>query len=357
MDKNEYIKEYSEKFSVPAETMNTDFDELLKNEKEIHANLSESDQERRAFHRLALMYRKRQNSPAVGFEGMIIGVGDCVDIVAGAKRKAIALFNQDPQTAVNEGITDENGVPLDARREWSTGRENRGFGKPLPENNFMRNIFGVASKSGKEETPKFFSMTINGPAAENEDITIFKPVRFMAIDKSQEGDTEYKLNASQFTKVVVDEKIQLPPVKTVIDTYCKNHIVAMANLETYHTTEVTNFNRLVIVEGDVSSLNLQPTAFGSRIMSLEDMSSLEDLDSHGTTCWIPSQCEIDFAEGSKVLVIGRTAQGKKKDDDGKQTEELGDVSINVFGLYAIPEFKIDLQEEIKEITEESLTTE
>ena len=94
MDKNEYIKEYSEKFSVPVEIMNKDFDELLLNEKEIHPNLNLDAQEERAFRRLVLSYKKRNNSSAVGFEGMIIGAGDCFDMVAKKKREALELFNE-----------------------------------------------------------------------------------------------------------------------------------------------------------------------------------------------------------------------------------------------------------------------
>ena len=102
-------------------------------------------------------------------------------------------------------------------------------------------------------------------------------------------------------------------------------------------------------------LNLEPTAFGSRIMSIEDSeATLEDLDAKGVTCWLPTRVEVNFAEGSKVIVVGRTAQGKKKDDKGNATEELGDVTLNVYGLYALPEFKIELPDEIKPITEETL---
>ena len=47
----------------------------------------------------------------------------------------------------------------------------------------------------------------------------------------------------------------------------------------------------------------------------------------GTTCWIPSNIDIDFGIGSNVIVVGRTSQSR--DMDGN----LQPVTINVTGLY------------------------
>jgi len=356
MDKNEYIKKWAEKLSMNAGQIEKEFDSILANEKEIHTNLSEEQQQQRALQRLALTYKKQLRSPAVGFEGIIIGAGDCIDIVAKRKREAIALYESDPQTAIGNGTVNEEGVPLDTRATWASGKPNPGFGKPLPENNFLRTIYGVAKKTNSEDEPKMFQMTLNGLAAESENFPIFKGVRFMAINKSQEGSDSLLLNASQFTKIVEDDDLKLEVSKDLIDNWVG--ITKISELESYHAVNSEDYNRLVVVEGDVSALNLEPTAFGSRIMNIEDAeASLEDLDSKGVTCWLPERINVDFAEGSKVLVIGRTGQGKKKDENGNMTEELGDVTVNAFGVFAIPEFKISLPEEIQPITEADITTE
>ena len=119
----------------------------------------------------------------------------------------------------------------------------------------------------------------------------------------------------------------------------------MNELNSYHGRVKDDYNRLVVVEADVSALNLEPNTFGSRMMFVEDGdATLEDLDTAGLTCWLPERIDINFAEGSKVLVAGRTAQGKKKDNKGNVTEELGDITLNVYGLYPIPEYKIALEE-------------
>ena len=49
----------------------------------------------------------------------------------------------------------------------------------------------------------------------------------------------------------------------------------------------------------------------------------------GTTCWIPSNLEIDFGILSNVVVIGRTSQGRN--EDGTPSDAM----INVSGLFVV----------------------
>ncbi|MCK5177221.1 MAG: hypothetical protein KAQ92_05840 [Candidatus Aenigmarchaeota archaeon] len=352
MDKQTYLKNWSDKLSISVEEIEQEYNRIFQEEKEIHKGMDEAEQEKRALQRLALVYKKQLRSPAVGFEGIIIGVADCIDIVAKQRREAKTLYEHAPQEAITGGVTDESGTPLDTRESWAGGRANQNFGKPLPENNFLRNIYGIAKKTKGSTEPKFFSMVISGKKAQDDTIPVFDPVRFMGIDRSEEGSNLYKINASTFTNFV-NADLTLPDYKTLASQFCE--MVAFSELENYHNLNKDDFNRLCVVEGDVSMLNLEPTAFGSRIMSLEDAdASLEDLDAKGLTCWLPERININFAEGSKVLVVGRTAQGKKKDEAGNITDELGDVTMNVYGLYALPEYKVSLPEEIQPIAEEDI---
>jgi len=349
---NEYIKKWSEKLSIPVEEIESEYKKLVEQEKLIHTNLDEDKRNQRALQRLALMYKKQLRSPAVGFEGVIIGTSDAIDVVAKRRREATELFRADPGLAVANGVTDEEGIPLDTKETWASGKANPSYGKPLPETSFISNVYGMARKPG-EEAFKFFSMTLNGLKAQAEDMPVFKPIKFMAINKSKDGDSVLALNPSTFTTFNIDEKLVLPAYKDLLGQSCSDKISELKNLEDYHNKTKDNFGRIIIVEGDISSLNLEPTAFGSRIMNLEDPeASLKDLGAKSTSCWIPSRTDIDFAEGSKVIVVGRTAQGFKKDETGNKTSELGDVSINIFGIYALPEFKVELPEEIKPITED-----
>jgi hypothetical protein len=352
--KEEYFKEWSDKLSISITDIEKDFNNFLTEENEVHKDLSADERTSRALNRTALHYKRLLKTPATGFEGVIIGVGDCVDMVAKQRLAAITLFKTSPQEAVTNGITDENGVPLDTKEKWGE-KINPNFGKPLPEHNYIRNLYGIAiKKKVKDDKPKLFTMTLTGAKAEDETIPIFAPVRFMANDNIKlSTENCYVLRQSTFTKFDIDKTLILPEFGELIKSVLKDSFVELKNLTAYHTANKDNFNRLVITEGDVSSLNLEPTAFGSRIMTIDDEAlALENIEgADGITCWLSNRINIDFAEGSKVIVVGKTNQGKKKDELGLPTEELGNVSINVYGVYALPQYKIAIPK-VEEITEE-----
>ena len=338
MDTKVYFEKWSEKLSIPIEDIQSEYDGLVANEKEIHSKLTEEEQQTHALKRLALIYKKQLRSPAIGFEGMIIGVGDIFDTARKMRQAGMDAFRENPHTAIKQGITDADGNPLDTREVFGTGRENSSFGKLLPEHSYIRNIVGVALRANVQESPKLFSMTLNGDKAENCDAPMFQPVKFRAINKSEENADTFTLNGSSVTRFDVSDKIEMPAPIDVLRNVCKDLFVPLSEVEPYHTTNKDDFNRLGLFEGDVSMIGAEPTATGSTMMVIEDMNaSIEDLGIPGMTCWVPKNINFDFAEGSKVITVGRTGQGKSRDNP----EELGDVMLNVLGIYAIPEFRIE----------------
>ena len=338
MDTKVYFEKWSEKLSIPVEDIQSEYDGLVANEKEIHSKLTEEEQQTHALKRLALIYKKQLRSPAIGFEGMIIGVGDIFDTARKMRQAGMDAFRENPHQAIEQGITNVEGNPLDTREVFGTGRENSSFGKLLPEHSYIRNIVGVALRANVQESPKLFSMTLNGDKAENCDAPMFQPVKFRAINKSEENADTFTLNGSSVTRFDVSDKIEMPAPIDVLRNVCKDLFVPLSEVEPYHKANKDDFNRLGLFEGDVSMIGAEPTATGSTMMVIEDMNaSIEDLGIPGMTCWVPKNINFDFAEGSKVITVGRTGQGKSRDNP----EELGDVMLNVLGIYAIPEFRIE----------------
>ena len=338
IETKEYFNTWSKKLEISAEEIQVEFDELIKDEKEIHPKNTEKNHQKRALQRLAMTYKKQLRSPAIGFEGMVIGVGDLFDTVRKLREFGMDAFRENPQNAISAGTTDEDGNPLDTREVFGTGRENPGFGKPLPEHSYIRGVIGVALRSNVKESPKVFSMTLNGLLAENCIIEMFKPIKFRAINKSEENSKQFILNGSTVTKFEISDTIQMPQPIDVLRKVCGDMFVPFEKIEEYHSINKDDFNRLALIEGDVSIISLEPSKIGSRMMILENMEvSMENIEAPGITCWVPKNINIDFGEGSKVIVIGKTAQGKSRDDPNK----LGDVMFNVLGIYAIPEFKIE----------------
>ena len=352
MELNDYIKNWSEKLSISEQDIEKEYQVMVTEEKTIHPQLKEDEHKVRALQRLAMGYKKQLRSPAIGFEGMIIAVGDLVDTVARQKQEARRLYKENPQMAISQGVTDEDGTPLDTREQWSDGRANRNFGKPLPEHNYLRTIFGVCSKKNIDNSVKVFILNLSGEVA-NTEVPIFEPVQFRAIDRTppELGETEYRLNSSMFTTFIVDMTLNLPPINQILDSYCTHLKINITDLDAYHTANEKDYSRLAIVEGDVTTLIMEPTSVGSRRMVIDDEQGRFDIEAPGVTCWVPERINIDFAEQSKVIVLGRTSRGKKVDDQGNPTEEPGDVMINVYGLYAIPEYKIEPQ--VRELTAET----
>ncbi len=348
LEKNELIKQWSEKLSITEEDINKSITKIAEEEKQLHKELTPEECEGRALQRIAGIYKKQLRSPAVGFEGCVIAIGDSIDTVARIKREAAIIFKADPQKAIADGITNDEGIALDTRKEWSTGNPNRRFGLPLPKHNWLRTIYGVALKSNVDTMPKYFIMQMSGEVATNDNIPLFKPVKFRAIDKTtpENAEAQYNMNSSTFTTFDIDETIKLPTTEELMTKYCKP--IKVSELSTYHEQNKDDYNRLVAVEGDVSTIVMEPTSVGSRRVILEDSESIFDLDSQGTTCWVPERVLIDFAEGSKVIMLGRTGQGKALDEQGNPTDEPGDVMINAFSLYALPKYKIEPN--IRELT-------
>ena len=353
IDINSYFKTWSDREGLDLTEIEKNFNSILEEEKILHSTFNEDELKTRALQRVALTLRKLRRSPAVKFEGTIIAVGDMIDFTAKQRRDAIDVFKTDPQLAISQGLTNENGIPLDIRKEWNDGRPNIHFGKPLPEHNFNRTMWGIGVKSSiQNDTPRLFTLNISGNNAEKDNIPMFTPVSFRAIDKTKDTNEMYNLSSSILTNIEIDNTLKLPDPYTLIKKCCSNYIVKLNDLDKYHETNIDNFNRFAIIEGDVSTLNLDiPPTRSSRIMIIEDLSTMESLEGNGLLCWVPLRCNLDFAEQSKVLVMGRTNRGKKKEEQGNLTEEPGNITLNTFGVYAIPEYKIKI-----ETHEETTTT-
>lgn len=340
----EYFNKWSEKLTIPKEDILKEFSTLVSAEHSQNPTLSEEQCNDIAIKKLALMYKKQLRSPATGFEGFVFGAEEPRDLIAKKRREAIEFFQSDPQSAVTNGVTDEAGIPLDTIKVFSTGRANPGYGKPLPETSFVRRIFGVAKKAN--ENPKLFVMNIQGDNC-NKVIPVMKPVKFMAIDRTEQGQEVLTLNSSAYTEFKEVKELEgNPNLEELIKGFY--NVLNISELQNYHNSNKEDYNRVVAVKGTVSLMNLEPTSFGSRIIQLEDEDNLMDLEAPTLTCWVPGTLDIDFTEGSKVIVFGRTSQSFVKDEQGNVTDELGPISINVFGIYSPEVFSTPI-EKINEI--------
>ena len=120
----------------------------------------------------------------------------------------------------------------------------------------------------------------------------------------------------------------------VIQSTLGDKVSSLVALDAYHSdnSHKSYAEKLVITDGNVANMKLEPASNGNRILYLSDLNADFDYEGEGyssVTCWIPSSIDIDFGIGSNVIVSGRTSQGT--DEEG----QLRPASINVLGLYVV----------------------
>jgi len=358
--KLEELKKDLEKLGIEEKEIDSIYSLLLEEEKKLHPDLSEEDQEKNAVRLLRIRFRRQLRSPAVPFEGIVLGATGIINTTMKRQQQARDYYKENPQKAVDEGFTDEDGNPLDNLKVFSTGRANPNYGRPLKDR-FLRNVFGVAIHMGKEERPRPFFLTLNDEQTKM-DVPINKPVKFRAIDRTPDGSNKLILNGSTVTKFEKIEK-KLPDAKEIIEKILSNYKVELANLREAHEEKKEDPLRIIITEGDVVSVELSSSSINSRVILDDESIPLIDENGkvkRGTTCWVPAHIPINFSERSRVLVIGQTGEGAFYDEEERRfvtRPGKGEIQINVLGIIPlegyteIPEIR-DIQPEEEAPVEE-----
>ena len=228
-------------------------------------------------------------------------------------------------------------IPLDNTERYQNGGENRNYGKPLPLEQFRRSGVFYGSVEGGEMKKYNFSYKNQGGVDFTPNTYDF--VHFVAIP-SDDGNNLYGM--TDVTKASLIRNADLNPDNSDyrnMDNYdfeeCLannfgSHLTPLVEIDRAHILRQTlpTSERFVITDGTVCNMNMMPTKNGNRILNITDLNSEFDYDNDNnmTTCWIPSNVELDFGIGSSVIIVGRTSQ--------RITDEGADpVTINVTGLY------------------------
>lgn len=305
---NELAAKCEEKLGVSKEMVLERFAADVAETKKKLPNLDKKAAEARAFIKTNAHYKQELRSPAVTFQGIVLGASEPYDMVAKKRAEAKKLFAEDPDKAISEGVTDTEGVPLDTREEWSPGNPNRSFGKPLPERDNLQNIIGVCRKDDSEEF-KLFRMQFGDSLAGRVNIPMFVPVTFRANPKQkQDNPNEVALNPYsriEFNKAEVEGFDVMDVLNNVAGIEKLKE--SLGDLPKFHERNKTEIipNRLVLIEADVQ--HIAPEAnqrTGNKMMVLSDI-TLDD-EHEGYTAWIPGHLgeAVDFGPGSRVVVLG-----------------------------------------------------
>jgi len=311
--------------------LNQKYENLKTEIKAKHPDAADEDVMKRVRVSLRGEYKRQRMSPAVYLEGMIVRDMGCMDVERRKREAAIAAFQADAGKAVTDGICDANGTPLETRATWPDGSPNPMYGKPLPEHRWLRNIEGIAKTVKSELKP--FTLTLRDKKAQEFKHPTFAPVSFRANIKQDTPDG-FILSQSVLTDFV-GTNISIDVYKDVLPFY-QDKLVELKDIRQFHDANAGDWRRMAIVQGDVLFIG-DETSIGNFPMTIDD-DTLE-LDASGITCWVPGYFNIDFGVGSRVIIVASTRLGTNREGQ----EEM---FLNVQGLYAIPEWKVESSEGI-----------
>jgi|TARA_Y100000114_G_scaffold37377_2_gene33004 hypothetical protein len=223
-------------------------------------------------------------------------------------------------------------VPLDTREgDW-----NKNYGKPLVKEEYRRSGVFIGEVNGQMGKWDF---SYKGASCIDFEPKTFEFVHFSCIPNSFKagaisGGTDttltslvYNVDLPVESDLYVD--VSEVSIQDALMQHCEGNYSPLIDIDRYHS-EVSMkpyADRFVFTDGSVTSINMNPTANGNRIVNIDDLNTEIDWDGDGfsgTTCWIPQNVNIEFGIGSNIIVVGRTSQSP-----GNPT------SINVSGLFVV----------------------
>ena len=248
-----------------------------------------------------------------------------------------------PNSAIE---VDENRwiVPIDNVKSFMSGDTNPRFGKPLPAEEWRLRAHFIGRQNGEIQ---YWSLGLKNEAAKNFNVETNRWIHLRALF-NEERNAIYGIKNMTLESLTYNDTLD-PEDETYVDTSKLNmeellgecmaeYVADLLELEDYHESnrESAGYN-LVVTDGIVSSMNLTPNEkTGNRVLWVEPIDANYGFDDgdlpDSTPCWIPESVDIDFGIGSDIIVIGRTNQTQRKDEDGNYTDEWNPVSINLFGV-------------------------
>jgi len=323
-----------EKLNVSNKDVLAKFNEEVERMKKKLPNASPEIQKARAWAQLRSFYKTELASPAKYFEGVVLGVWEPFDMVARDRVAALEIWKENPEDAVAKGWTDDDGNPLDRREAYASGKVNPDFGKPLPKQRLIQNVWGICKEKNTEGEWKKFMMTLGEALAGKIETPINQPVVFRGNPANKQDRPGYLL-LNPYARLTFDiQKVDDFSLDAVLGLECLKDVHAeLGSFEQWHEDHKENPRRVFMAEADVSYVS-QPTERGTIRLVLDDASL--PMNVGNITAWVPPHLVemIDFDQGSRLVVNGTTNVVQREGEERKQ------FMLALNGLYAPPELKV-----------------
>ena len=238
-------------------------------------------------------------------------------------------------------------VPLDNVKAFSSGDVNKRYGKPLPAEEYRLRAHFIGRKEDGEF--QYWTLGLKNDDAKNFSCDTFRWVHLFGLF-NEDRDAVYGIRGKTLDGLTYNDVMD-PDGDEFVDSaglsmedllveHMGGYIADLFEIENYHDSIRNEPGmKLVVTDGIVSSMNLTPNEkTGNRTMWVEPADANYGFESEdvpdSTPVWIPSYLSIDFGVGSDVIIVGRTNQTQRKDENGNVLEdEWNPVSINLYGVY------------------------
>lgn len=266
------------------------------------------------------------------FLGFVFGASRLIDWDEIRRQKALKRYNEDPQQAVLEGITDESGNPLDNREKmWKFGEQvdNPNFRKPLVGHAYERKVLGIAKKEG-DDTPQVFRLNLRGKtAAEFKGWKPFVAVRFLALCYN---DKEwYELYPSKLTKFTTEKKEKIDFEQWIRSA---GHVYKLDKIDQAFENTKDAKDNWTFIEADLDYIfpNVDEDRKQRSVNIADDAVGLQTFRVR-----IPEDFPVIFSEFSRVIVMGVIQKFKRRDSSMA-------TAIEGYGIFPIPGKSVEMPE-------------
>lgn len=364
-----FLQQWAVKLGVSNEELKQRFDKARQELKSIFPNQSDEIIFEKAKLQLKVDYKRRMMSNATSFVGVVIASDSPRDPLEKMRAKQIERYEKAKemtekdgnQAHINQVLTSQavridevsgNVIPLWPKVK-SDGQPNKLAGKdmPKPEESMIRTVYGIATPADKQEG-KGFVLELRGSAC-NVALHEGKTVNFRAINKSQDNNSIYSLSTNQAEFIptkndFLDNQIQQHGMTKIIELSFPKNIVSWDQITQWAAAKKQKpsvnpvpehiRNSLVVLQDNVVIYqNFVPNKNGKIRMTVSNGKSIDNLDDATITCLADTNISnsIDFAHGSKVMILGRLWIP----NPDEETKEVNPVMM-MSGAFAYNKWKI-----------------
>jgi len=277
-------------------------------------------------------------SPAVAFEGVVIGAGETRDMMEGIWTKAIEDYQKDQAGTVARkevAIIDGAVTPLETRQTWPSGDANKNFGKPKAKHAYVKDLIMAVRKPG-ETAFTAGKMRLRGDQC-SVNVPFGKICEFKALGELV--NNEFALKSSVTTNFNLKGETTPEQFMEILDTAFPTHTKELGECLAYHQSLTGSpgfYDRFVITEGTVAFIKFPDTDDKNIMIVLNDDSLNDPID--GITIWLPNKFRelVNFGRSSVITVVAQTRETTQWDREARANTDIPTVSLNGFSVFGRP---------------------